>query len=1769
MGFSVGPLLVVNAEVDSMGGVGAHDITSSVVVIEKVQAVLRQEYDVREERRRELEFLEKGGDPLEFKLSTTSSLSLQSTSVTDQQPNQFASSEAKCSFAIASSPHGDSAESSGRPVVRLLCEPDCGDNLMLFDGENESPQVDRNLALPSKCISTPSSQSSQLAVQELKSSASFNVPRNSYRRRSRPNRDGDKTTSKDAFLSRSTSLSSRHAPTDVKCLSSDVDQTVLANHNPVPPCPNNGTISKSSEETSESNGLKVAESTGNAPNDLINNHDDQQTVLTAQICDRIVPEDQECSHKKQDLGSAVLECHPCVAITKLEDLATCGQMNGYGGSNDNMNDLGVDVQKNGVAVFSKVLDSESSCTDKGSNPDGCNDAELSTNHKGTGNVKKHILVPQVTPVKDDVSECEEQKITQPLDSAVLSDENNLNNQNHKNELQSGAEKEVKINSFVLRNIVKDMVKVQSVQVDATYYSETDNPITGSGTAPIVTNQDSVKFSSVELLEPKLSIENSVVAMERKESNVKSVSKADEDAVMKEAGVIEAKRKRIAELSAAVFPTGNHRKSRWAYVLDEMAWLANDFAQERLWKMTAAAQLCHRVAYTSQLRFQDKNRIEEEKRVAHLLSEAVIKFWSSVQDSNKDMPLTCRKNSALTLSQYAVNFLKFNSSCVQHNQAEAPATPDRNSDFGTVDMSCDDNWTENNLFYLVPSGAMKTYRKSIESHVGLYEKSGSILPEDVETSEFDAVTAFGALPNAYEEEEGKTSTYDCDFSKSSGYAQKKRKILRNGHGRRSFEVGDDLMYTQCMENKIRSQQAVIIGKRSATSLNVSIPTKRIRTASRQRVFSPFTSGTSGFVPLPCKTDASSGDTSSFHDDQSTPCGRAIMPNHLEVESERNFEKQLPFDSTGVSKPKKKKKPKHLGSAYEQRWQVDSNFESEQRDHSKKRSEGHQLESNGESVPSPVASQMSNMSPNIKITAGLERGRKTKAKVSTKLQESGTPWSQFEDQALIVLLHDMGPNWELVSDAFNSTLQFKCIFRKPDECKERHMVLRDKTAGNGADSAEDSGSSQPYPSTLPGIPKGSAGQLFQQLQRPMEEETLKSHFEKIIIIVQKQHYRKSQNSNHDPKQLQQPHSSHMLALSKVCPNNLNGGPVLTPLDLCDQTISDPDILSLGYQSPHNNSLPVLNEASVVSMPAPQGPAAMLVGNNFSSSPGSLNPLNPHVRDGRFAIPRSAPLSVDEQQRMQQYNRMLSARNIQQPALTASEPGTDRGMLMLPGVNGMGVMGGVNRCGPVARPRFQAMALPPTLNSGTVHCAGMVTMPNPVNMHSRSSPGQGNSVKRARDALHMMQLSQSQETQPLILAPELQMQTPQANQGLLPYGCSTFPNQTGVPHVPVMSSSLNQRPFAVSSQQPQMLNHRPQFQCANQVSSPQRQAHALRLLKEKQLQQRIRQQQHHQQQQFVSSNAVLPNVQPPAQLPISTSSPNSSQVPPQISSPSVPFSALAPSSSLTSMPHQQKHQMPPHGIVRNSQTGGNGLSNHVSKQRRQPQQQQQQPQQFQPVGRHHPVQPLQPLSQPHTKHVKIVGRGNLIQRSTSIDSCLPNGLPTTPRNNSSERSEHAIRLVQGLAPVSSVCHQSVAPLVTASSNHQQPRLQVQSQDSQKAVNHNPPAPKRVLQASLEVNSDMTTKLEIGESPIDQYNISNNSDPACTMPLTDGASKAMESLVCKQSSQNAPSPVTQTQQPTSPLSQLQLQQLPQTKQLQQQGPVAQAGNNTVYVTPGVSRVG
>lgn len=131
------------------------------------------------------------------------------------------------------------------------------------------------------------------------------------------------------------------------------------------------------------------------------------------------------------------------------------------------------------------------------------------------------------------------------------------------------------------------------------------------------------------------------------------------------------------------------------------------------------------------------------------------------------------------------------------------------------------------------------------------------------------------------------------------------------------------------------------------------------------------------------------------------------------------------------------------------------------------------------------------------------------------------------------------------------------------------------------------------------------------------------------------------------------------------------------------------------------------------------------------------NSAPREARY-VPRSASLPVDEHQRLQQYNQMRNMQsNMSAPGVLAT---TDRGGVhTLSSGNSTGMMGGVNRSIPMARPGFQGVASPPMLNSGSMLSPGMVALPNSVNMHSGVSSNQVNSVMRPRDGLRMMRVSQ----------------------------------------------------------------------------------------------------------------------------------------------------------------------------------------------------------------------------------------------------------------------------------------------------------------------------------------------------------------------------------------------------------------------------------------------
>lgn len=130
---------------------------------------------------------------------------------------------------------------------------------------------------------------------------------------------------------------------------------------------------------------------------------------------------------------------------------------------------------------------------------------------------------------------------------------------------------------------------------------------------------------------------------------------------------------------------------------------------------------------------------------------------------------------------------------------------------------------------------------------------------------------------------------------------------------------------------------------------------------------------------------------------------------------------------------------------------------------------------------------------------------------------------------------------------------------------------------------------------------------------------------------------------------------------------------------------------------------------------------------------------LRDGRYNVPR-ASLPVEEQHRMQQYNQILSGRNMQQPNLSVpgTASGADRSLRMAPGGNGMGMMCGVNRSMPISRPSFQGVASSTMLTSANMLSPSMAGMPSPVNMHSGVSSGQGNSMLRPREAMQMIRVN-----------------------------------------------------------------------------------------------------------------------------------------------------------------------------------------------------------------------------------------------------------------------------------------------------------------------------------------------------------------------------------------------------------------------------------------------
>jgi hypothetical protein len=98
------------------------------------------------------------------------------------------------------------------------------------------------------------------------------------------------------------------------------------------------------------------------------------------------------------------------------------------------------------------------------------------------------------------------------------------------------------------------------------------------------------------------------------------------------------------------------------------------------------------------------------------------------------------------------------------------------------------------------------------------------------------------------------------------------------------------------------------------------------------------------------------------------------------------------------------------------------------------------------------------------------------------------------------------------------------------------------------------------------------------------------------------------------------------------------------------------------------------------------------------------------------------------------MLNGRNFQQPGVSVP------GVRMISGSNGMGMMTGLARCAPVARPGFPRLGSPGMLNMvspGNMLSSNGHSMQNSVNVHPGVVTGSGNTMLRPRDKMQMLRV------------------------------------------------------------------------------------------------------------------------------------------------------------------------------------------------------------------------------------------------------------------------------------------------------------------------------------------------------------------------------------------------------------------------------------------------
>uniref|UniRef100_A0A453A4H4 HSA domain-containing protein n=1 Tax=Aegilops tauschii subsp. strangulata TaxID=200361 RepID=A0A453A4H4_AEGTS len=758
-----------------MGGMIEYGVSVSTkssprsVAIEKAQEELRQEYDVREERRRELEFLEKGGNPLDFKVDRVESISVQSTSLTAEQ-NVI--SEAKGSFTFAASPRGDSVESSGKPGSSLCRETNTADNLMLFGGNNNGVVKEKVVKRGSRRANVAQPRQSAEGHNNVKRAddsglSRLGVKSQAYvrRNRSKQSRESANVTSVTSPVIPATASEPKDARGVVKeKRADDLGVSYGSNLNQAgPKCDNGPNKASDKHVTIELNGIQAVrkghrivkiepvEYDEMVPNYVNRNQQPDERGKIAEEGASIEPPDatskavlrssysSACTHDKTETCAAAEK----VGNNHLDE----GMAQVHVGELDNSSMIPVSAVQAATLhknVTDPCCEDIASTIDNGAddnnpvpmNIDGKSheDPDISgISSKAGGQLERSSRPTSVTgnssPVPPEVSTRARVKVEmETFDDAMV------------------VQKDTSCSypgQIVNNNGGPGLERIDSCHGD----SNSAHPIV-IGSATLVDSTPSLKTDGSKA-------ESEI--QKNGESVNKMTDKEHEDSILREARLIEVSLKRACERSPCNISLERRRKGHWDFVLEEMAWMANDFMQERLWRITAASQVCHWIASDGLAKFDQASILRKQKTVSRILAKGVMSFWRSaeavlttvetskvMQKNNSNMlgetkPTGTKAekqqgNESLEAEQsihplrshiqdYAVRFLEYSSQASDSAVlTEAPPTPDRPNDFGILKVS--DQLSQGSLFYTVPPGAMLAYRESMESLFMYHKKIGN-------------------------------------------------------------------------------------------------------------------------------------------------------------------------------------------------------------------------------------------------------------------------------------------------------------------------------------------------------------------------------------------------------------------------------------------------------------------------------------------------------------------------------------------------------------------------------------------------------------------------------------------------------------------------------------------------------------------------------------------------------------------------------------------------------------------------------------------------------------------------------------------------------------------------------------------------------------------------------------------------------------------------------------------------------------------------------------